>query len=153
MSVSQADGNDYRPLETQFKPDTKKRFGGSGGRPTNVDWSYFNLEKKRDEGLILAIGWPAQWAAEFECNKTNTLSIYAGQELTNFKLNPGEEVRSPMIVLLFWEGDWIKAQNIWRRWMKAHSMPKPGGKLPPPQFVASSSRQYAEMINANETNQ
>ncbi len=150
---SQADGNDYKPFETQLKPDTKKRLGGAGGRPSNVDWPYFNLEKRRDEGLIFAIGWPAQWAAEFVCNKTNTLSIYAGQELTNFKLNPGEEVRTPMIVLLFWEGDWIRSQNIWRRWMMAHSMPKPGGKLPPPQFVASSSRQYGEMINANETNQ
>lgn len=37
--------------------------------------------------------------------------------------------------------------------MMAHSMPKPGGKLPPPQFVASSSRAYEEMINANEANQ
>ena len=37
--------------------------------------------------------------------------------------------------------------------MMAHSMPKPGGKLPPPQLVASSSRQYEEMIKANETNQ
>jgi alpha-galactosidase len=37
--------------------------------------------------------------------------------------------------------------------MMAHSMPKPGGKLPPPQFVASSSRAYQEMIGANEANQ
>ena len=31
----------------------------------------------------------------------------------------------------------------------AHGMPKPGGKLPPPQFVASSSRAYKEMIEAD----
>ena len=37
--------------------------------------------------------------------------------------------------------------------MMAHGMPKPGGKLPPPQFVASSSRAYDEMIKANEQNQ
>ncbi|MBM4041336.1 MAG: alpha-galactosidase, partial [Planctomycetes bacterium] len=50
-------------------------------------------------------------------------------------------------------GDWIRAQNLWRRWMMAHSMPKPGGKLPPPQFVAASSRAYNEMIDANTENQ
>ena len=77
----------------------------------------------------------------------------AGQELTHFKLLPGEEVRSPLIVLQFWKGDWIVAQNVWRRWMMAHTMPRPGGKLPPPQLVASSSRQYDEMIKANEANQ
>ncbi len=27
----------------------------------------------------------------------------------------------------------VRAQNIWRRWMMAHSMPKPGGELPQPQ--------------------
>jgi alpha-galactosidase len=68
-------------------------------------------------------------------------------------LLPGEEVRSPLIVLQFWKGNRIRAQNIWRRWMMAHSMPKPGGHLPQPQLLASSSRQYNEMLDANESNQ
>jgi alpha-galactosidase len=57
------------------------------------------------------------------------------------------------MVLQFWRGDRPRSQNLWRRWMMAHSMPRPGGKLPPPQFVASSSRAYEEMIKANESNQ
>jgi alpha-galactosidase len=149
---SPADGNDYGPLETPLGPRSTKRIGGAGGRPTNSDWSYFNLEWP-GQGLIVAVGWPGQWAAEFARNDARGLHLRAGQELTHFKLMPGEEVRSPLIVLQFWKGDWIRAQNIWRRWMMAHSMPKPGGRLPPPQLVASSSRQYEEMINANETNQ
>ena len=103
--------------------------------------------------MIAVIGWPGQWAADFARDSARGLRIRAGQELTRFKLLPGEEVRSPLIVVQFWKGDWIGAQNIWRRWMMAHSMPKPGGHLPMPQFVASSSRQYDEMIKANETNQ
>jgi alpha-galactosidase len=150
---SPADGNDYKPLETLLMPGTKKRLGASGGRSTSVDWSYFNLEKRPDEGLIFAVGWPGQWMAEFECLKTNSVKVVAGQEITRFKLNPAEEVRTPLIAILFWEGDWIRAQNIWRRFMMAHVMPKPGGKLPQPQFVASSSRQYDEMVRANESNQ
>jgi alpha-galactosidase len=150
---SPANGNDYRPLETVLQPATTTRLGGAGGRPTNKDWSYFNLETGSGEGIVIAVGWPGQWAAELAADASRGLRIRAGQELTHFKLHPGEEVRSPLIALQFWTGDWLRGQNVWRRWMMAHSMPKPGGKLPPPQFVASSSRQYDEMIKANEQNQ
>lgn len=149
---SPANGNDYGPLETVLGPGQSKRLGGAGGRPTNADWAYFNLEWER-EGVIAAVGWPGQWAAEFTRDDSRGLRLRAGQELTHFKLHPGEEVRSPLIVLQFWRGDWVRAQNVWRRWMVAHSLPRPGGRLPPAQFVASSSRQYDEMIKANETNQ
>ena len=149
---SPANGNDYGLLETPLGRNATKRLAGAGGRPTNADWSYFNLEWS-GEGIIVAVGWPGQWAAELVRDNARGLNLCAGQELTRFKLLPGEEVRSPLIVLQFWKGDWIRAQNIWRRWMMAHSMPGPGGKLPQPQLLASSSRQYNEMIDANETNQ
>ena len=57
------------------------------------------------------------------------------------------------MVLQFWEGDWLRSQNIWRRWMLAHNLPRPGGKLPAPILSACSSHQFGEMINANEQNQ
>ncbi|MBN2129998.1 MAG: alpha-galactosidase, partial [Sedimentisphaerales bacterium] len=75
------------------------------------------------------------------------------QELTHFKLHPGEEVRTPLVVLQFYRGDWIPAQNVWRRWMWAHNLPRPGGKMLVPQMAACSSHQYGEMIHANEENQ
>ncbi len=149
---SPANGSDYGPLETRLTPGTTKRISAAGGRPTNSDLSYFSLQRDTD-GVIIAVGWPGQWVAEFTRDDEKGIHIQAGQELTHFKLLPGEEVRTPLIVLLFWKGDWIDAQNTWRRWMMAHSMPKPGGKLPPPQFVAASSRAYEEMIGANEANQ
>ncbi len=149
---SVANRGDYEPLETILKPDTNKRLSAVGGRPTNGNWSYFNLEWT-ERGVIIAVGWPGQWAAEFTRNGGKAVRVRAGQELTHFRLHPGEEVRSPLIVLQFYKGDWIRGQNIWRRWMVRHNLPRPGGKLPPPQLAASSSRQYAEMINANEENQ
>jgi alpha-galactosidase len=150
---SPSSGNDYQPLETRLLPGSQKRIAAAGGRPTDTDWSYFNLEIQPDQGLILSVGWPGQWAMDFNRDQGRGLQLRAGQELTRFKLLPGEEVRSPLVVAQFWQGDWIRGQNLWRRWMQAHSMPRPGGQLPPPQWVASSSRQYDEMINANETNQ
>jgi alpha-galactosidase len=149
---SPANRSDYGPRETPLPPNAKARVGGAGGRPTNSDWSYFNLQSG-DRGTIVVVGWPGQWAAEFSRDAGRTLGIRAGQELLRASLQPGEEIRSPLIVLQFWEGDYLRSQSLWRRWMMAHSMPKPGGKLPPPQFVASSSRAYEEMIKANEQNQ
>ena len=149
---SPAAARDYGPLVTPMGPSATKRIAAAGGRPTNSDWSYFNIQWS-NQGVVLAVGWPGQWAAEFTRDKDRQLRIRAGQELTRFKLLAGEEVRSPLMAVLFWQGERIRSQNLWRRWMMAHSMPKPGGNLPPPQFVASSSRAYEEMIGANQQNQ
>ncbi len=149
---SVASKGDYEPFETILKPGTSKRLSAAGGRATNENWSYFNLEFP-DGGLIVAVGWPGQWDAEFARDAGSGVRICAGQELTHFKLHPGEEVRSPLIVVQFYKGDWIRGQNIWRRWMIEHNLRRAGGKLPSPQIAASSSRQYGEMIGANEENQ
>lgn len=149
---SQANRSDYRPLETPLGPNAKKRLAAAGGRPTNTDLSYFNLAWGQ-QGWIVVVGWPGQWAAEFVRDGGKGVRVRAGQELTRLKLLPNEQIRTPLIVLQCWRKDRFRAQNIWRRWMMAHSMPKPGGKLPPPQLVASSSRAYEEMIHANTENQ
>ena len=143
---------DYQPFATRLGPGEEKRITTSGGRPTNSDLPYFNIESS-GEGVIVVAGWPGQWAALFTRDQGNALRVRAGQELTHFKLRPGEEVRSPLIALQFYRGDWIRAQNIWRRWMLAHNLPRPGGKLPPADIAACSSHQYGEMIAANEENQ
>jgi alpha-galactosidase len=145
--------NDYQPLETVLAPGVTKRIATAGGRSTNSDLSYFNLQRSPSDGLIVVVGWPGQWAAQFTRDDKNHLQIRAGQELTHFKLLPGEEVRSPLVVLQFWTGNRTRSQNIWRRWMLAHNLPRPGGKLPPVELAACSSHQFAEMIQANTKNQ
>jgi len=134
--------NDYEPHVSVLNPGDVKRISAAGGRPTNSDLPFFNLELPTSEGMIVVVGWPGQWAAEFARDKTHGLRIRAGQELTRFKLLPGEEVRSPLVVVQFWKGDRIRSQNIWRRWMIAHNLPRPGGELPPVQMAACSSHQF-----------
>ncbi|UCH36645.1 MAG: alpha-galactosidase [Armatimonadota bacterium] len=143
---------DYEPFATTLDPASEKRIATAGGRPTNSDLPYFNIEWP-GEGVVIALGWPGQWAAQFARDDGIGLRIRGGQELTHFTLHPGEEVRSPLVVMQFYRGDWIRAQNVWRRWMLAHNLPRPGGKLPPAQMAACSSHQYGEMINANEETQ
>jgi len=144
--------DDYEPLETALPPEKKMRFVPPGGRPCGFVWPYFNLEKP-GAGTIIVVGWPGQWAAEFQRDAGNGVQIRAGQELTHLKLKPSEEIRTPLIVIQFWRGDYIRSQNIWRRWMRAYGMPKPGGRPVEPIFAACSSHVYHEMINANEENQ
>src|SRR5690606_7984825 len=60
---------------------------------------------------------------------------------------------SPLAVVQFYRGDWLRGQHLWRRWMTAHNVPRLDGKLPPPLLAAASSNQLVEMQNANEANQ
>jgi alpha-galactosidase len=148
---SPADNNDYTPLESVLNSNSTKRLGAAGGRSTNTTMSYFNLERSTSEGLIAVVGWPGQWAADFIRDMDRGLHVRAGQELTHFKLLPGEEVRTPLSALQFWKGgDWLRSQNIWRRWMIAHNMPRPGGKLPPPMLLAYLGGAYEEMYRSTE---
>ncbi|MBN2291831.1 MAG: alpha-galactosidase, partial [Pirellulales bacterium] len=142
---------DYAPTQTSLAANKNLRFAPNGGRPANGAWPYYNLEF--DGGGMIVVGWPGQWASQFKRDAGRGLHILAGQELVNLKLHPGEAIRSPRIVIQHYRGNWIRSQNIWRRWMMAHNMPRPGGKLPQPKLLSFSGRMYCEMCLANEANQ
>lgn len=137
--------DDYEPLTTVLKPNQKERFAPPGGRPLGAVFPYYNIEWG-DQGIIAVVGWPGQWAAQFIRDPANGLRVTAGQELTHLKLHPGEKIRTPLIVLQFWKGDWIRSQNIWRRWMLAHNVPRRDGKLPPPMMPAVSGNQFPGLL-------
>lgn len=95
-------------------------------------WPYYNLQYAGG-GVIIAVGWPGQWETVFARNEGDTLRITAGQQLTHLYLKPGEEIRTPLIAILFWQGeDVVRSQNVWRRWYVAHVLPKENGKPMPP---------------------
>ncbi len=126
---SPCQANDYEPLESVLAPDSSLRINTAGGRPTNSDLPYFDVENGSDGGVIAVIGWSGQWAAQFTRDGGRGLRIAGGQESTSFRLHPGERVRSPLAVLQFYRGDWIRAQNVWRSWMLDHNLPRHDGKL------------------------
>jgi alpha-galactosidase len=144
---SQTLPTDFQPHQTVLGPGKELILAGAGGRPTGDHLSYYNLETSSSEGLIIAIGWPGQLATKFSRDGANGLRIRSGHELTRFKLLPGEEVRTPLTALLFWKGDdWLRAQNLWRRWFIAHNIPKPGGKLPPTQWCGAAMADKGECM-------
>ena len=144
----------FEPFHQTLEPKASKRFAPFGGRPTNAAFPYYNLQMPGG-GVFLAIGWPGEWASAFVRDSDRSLHVTAGQGLLHSFLKPGEEIRSPLIAMVFWKGaDIVTAQNLWRRWMVAHNLPRTAdGKLPPTQIVACSSHQFKEMTQANEDNQ
>ncbi|MBN1421365.1 MAG: alpha-galactosidase [Planctomycetes bacterium] len=120
-------------------------FAPVGGRPSNGAWPYFHLELGGG-GILIAIGWPGQWAAEFAREGDDAVRIRAGQERTHFLLHSGEEVRTPLIAILFHEGDWIRGQNIWRRWMLEENHPKDHGKPLRPMLAGCSGWHFPKLM-------
>jgi alpha-galactosidase len=149
---SRAERDDYRPYRTVLEVDAPIELASIGGRPTNGGFPYFNLADD-EGGLVLALGWPGQWCASFRRDLRHGVKIRGGQTDSHFMLRPGEGARSPLVALLHYRGDWIDGQNLWRRWMLAHNVPKVRGDSPTPQLLACSSHQFNEMLSATEKNQ
>jgi alpha-galactosidase len=123
-----------------------KQIANTGGRPTQSAFPYFNLAWPT-KGTIVVLSWAGQWAVRFGHNQGLGIRVQGGQELTRFKLHPGEQVRGPMSVLLFYDGDWLRGQNLWRRWMVRHNLPRPGGKLVQPMASLCTGNYYPGLMS------
>ena len=67
-------------------------------------------------------------------------------------LHPGESIRSPRIMQLYWQGgDQYRAYNLFRRTMLAHIVPRIDGKVVEPPIVHLSTSFY-ELNDSNEQN-
>jgi alpha-galactosidase len=145
-SAQQAD--DYAPQTSVLAPGTAQLLFPQGGRPSNGTWPYFNIAWG-DRGSMVAVGWPGQWTAQLLVDEQEGLRLQAGMTsadpmlnsysdiadamLLDTTLEAGEEVRTPLIVIMPWSADsWLLAQNKWRRWMVDYNVPRFGGSLPTP---------------------
>jgi alpha-galactosidase len=144
----------YEPYRITLGPGASKSFAPSNhlGKSTSGPdgWPYFNLQVPGG-GVLLAVGWPGQWACSFTRDTGNALRVVAGQELTRLRLKPGEQIRTPLIAMLFWEGtDFVPPQNLWRRWFTAHNMPRVGGQTQQPvlQIQVEASQEGIATVKA-----
>jgi len=128
-----ASASSYEPYQITLNPSSLNSFSppaSSGKSCDTTGWPYYNLQVPGG-GMILAIGWPGQWASSFSRDATTDLRIQAGQQLTHLVLNPGEKIRTPLVALLFWQGtNVVRSQNLWRHWYLAHEIPLVNGQPP-----------------------
>ncbi|MFZ4397285.1 MAG: NPCBM/NEW2 domain-containing protein [Kiritimatiellia bacterium] len=144
----------YEPFRVSLAHGEEYRFSPMDGRPTDRAWPYYNLEcPDSNRGVIVVIGWSGQWASCFRGLGNQHIQVTAGQELTHFKLLPGEEARTPLSVLMFYRGSRTRSQNLWRRWFLAHNMPRPGGRPMQPHLACCGTDEGEEFTGATEENQ
>jgi alpha-galactosidase len=128
---SDAKPDDYEPLEERLAPGGFDHIESRNGRSSDTNsLPFFNLQSG-DHGVIGAIGWTGNWKADFSVGNgpDPRISVSAGMKRTHLLLHPGEEIRTPRIVLLNWSGaDWQASQNLWRRLVLAHYSPQENGQ-------------------------
>ena len=94
-----------------------------GGCASNHEFPYFRLQFKTD-GIFAAVGWPGQWRAGFQADRTG-VRLTAGQETLDAVLHPGERIRTPLSCFVLYDGcDPDRQANLWRRFMMECNMPR-----------------------------
>ena len=119
--------DDFRLTERHLRPRSHLRLTAGWGRSSSEVLPFFNVDFGGN-GIIIGIGWTGEWAAQFSRDEPGGLSIRVGMAHTHLKLFPGEEIRTPRVLLLFWEGEPIRGHNALRRFILKHHRPRPSGQ-------------------------
>ena len=98
-----------------------------GGGKTVSAIPFFDI-RMQGSGLIGALGWAGQWAISFARPGIDAIDIRGGMKDTHLLLHPGEEIRTPLVLLLPWKGDDIDAHNVLRRHVLKYHTPHYDGK-------------------------
>ena len=121
--------NDFAPIEDEIVSDTEIILAPKGGRSSDeTALPFFNIQSE-NEGVIAAVGWTGQWRAVIKRDKGDGVILRAGMEKTHLKLYPGEKIRTPRMLLLFWQGsERMRGHNLQRRFILAYYTPLQNGK-------------------------
>ncbi len=141
---------DFQPVDEMMVPDKNIYITPSGGRSSdNTAFPFFNVEMPGGQGFVAAIGWSGKWYADVRQDNGNSVSVMAGMEKMSMKLMPGEEIRTPLISLLFWKGsDRMTGHNLFRQFILAHHSRKINGKFA--EYPLSGSFDYGDPAPCGE---
>jgi alpha-galactosidase len=119
--------DDFAPHASDLKPGAPFSMRPGDGRSSSEILPFFNLEGTGG-GVVLALGWSGRWSADFAAATNGQVRVQAGQALTHLRLHPGEEIRTPSVLALFYQGDRWRGQNLLRQFILAHHRPAQNGK-------------------------
>ena len=155
---SKALTEDFSATNMDLKDDKELAIYGENGKASRAYSPYFNIQWENQkaawgvEGVYFSVGWPGEWIASITDIGT-TVQVKAGQKNLSTYLEPGEGIRAPLMTLLFWEKDLMRAQNLWRRWVYNVAMPQPNGEPIQPMLHASTAQTTALTVKATTENQ
>jgi len=129
----------FAPREEQLTKENAAPYvlAPNGGRSSDGHMPFFNLQSS-EGGVVAAIGWSGQWEARFQRDGDGKFRVQCGMQTTRLRLHPGESIRTPSILLLFWRGaEPIRANNLFRQLMIAHYLPRRNGEVVFPPICGS----------------
>jgi len=121
----------FLPHDEPLAPGAPRSFAGHSSDTTCLP--FFNL-KGQNSGWLLAIGWTGHWQAEFEARPDGHAALRTGLSQTHFCLHPGESVRGPRSLLLYYQGQALdRGHNQFRRLLLRQCVPqRDGAPIRPP---------------------
>jgi alpha-galactosidase len=122
---------DFEPYSVTLRRAQPAMLGAGEGRSSHRDLPFFKVETGNGTAII-AIGWSGNWIARLETADDERLHITAGMERTCFRLRPGEQVRTPRVLVFWWEGDPAEAHAPFRELIYRHYAARRGGTAPLP---------------------
>ena len=108
---------------------------------SNVYLPFFNVESPDARGVMLGVGWSGEWESMLAVEGTE-LNARMGLKWTHFVLHPGEEVRTPRVLVMPWQGKRLHGQNLFRRLIRRHYVPSLPGKRTFPMVSANAAFTY-----------
>jgi alpha-galactosidase len=150
---STAGPTDFLPVERPLLPNSALTLAPNGGRSSNGVLPFFNIEWPGG-GVVIGVGWSGQWEAAFARDAERGLAVRAGMQATHLVLRPGESIRTPRILLVFWRGnDRLRGHNLLRQLLLKHYAPRIGAEVAIPPVAANSYFLHNLGNDVTETNQ
>ncbi len=132
----------WMPFDEIVAPGNQVAFGADGGKPARTNSPFFTLDWGSG-GVITAVGWSGQWLANVARQANGGARLQAGMQFLRLRLKPGEEIRSPRILQVYWSGgDRDLAHVQFQRTMLAHIVPQLEGKPMFPPIAHTTSAYY-----------
>ena len=149
---SDTERSDFMPVDESLEPGKDVYITPSGGRSSDcAALPFFNIEAPGKQGVMVAIGWTGKWYAHVQQTNEKTVSLTSGMEKMKTILYPKEEIRTPGICLLFWNGeDRMIGHNQFRKFVLAHHSRKINGWLA--EYPLSGSFDYGDPEPCGEYN-
>ena len=136
FTVHYADGShvskaDFHQRTKVLAPGDSLYMAPEGGRSSDhTGFPFMNLEASNGRGAIVAVGWTGNWYVDVSQQMPGTATLASGMKNLNLYLLPGETIRTPLVCMLFWQGeDRMVGHNMFRRFMLAHHSPKLNGRF------------------------
>ncbi|MFT3704500.1 MAG: alpha-galactosidase [Agriterribacter sp.] len=147
---SDHDINDFRLHKETMQPGSNHHMEPEGGRSSDkTAFPFFNVDAEGQGGVIAAIGWTGTWFADILPTGKQSFTIQTGMKNLDLFLYPGESIRTPMINLLFWQGNnFINGHNRFRQLVLEHHSRKINGRFA--EYPLSGGFEWGDPAPCNE---